>query len=524
MAVGMTESEGDLRRAFQRQLSKWGSLLGLVTLITVWGVVLYRSVFVNMVWEDEAFNLTVVRNAAGGLGYASDGALSANVLAPFDARISTGPVVLLPAILLHRCGVDLVLSGRLVAAAFAVMLAVGLYLIGARLQCGPGASAHHRRVSWVGLVVAAAPLTYNTWLTISPIQGPADVLGEFAAAACVVWAMLFVWNRPWLAGLLLGLAVQCKFIALLAVPAFVVAGLLRRSDAGFWRRIRGLIVPGCMVVVPTVLYELWVLVELGAHGYRQHLHEFRLFLEGGYQEHNTLRQKADLYLHAWFLPATTIVIAILFFVVLTAIILWRRGTFAHLFLGARQQIAVIAVLGLGTYLAWWGTSSTTPLWVRHPAVGVLSFVPVLIGACLVLLREGVPTEDRAAGAQWNRVAGRLLASGVVLLVMIQLGGYLQGILGPRIMTLDAQRAEAQQIKNVTALEAGDSASQGLAAQWGRPISTAVLTDERIANLDGPIGSTDHLPRVLFRDRLDLCGAEPLLATDHFLVCRASSDR
>ena len=66
-------------------------------------------------WEDEAFNLTVPLNLLRGLGYASDGTLSGSELAPFDVRISTGPVVLLPIAGVLALGIDPVVAGRLVA-------------------------------------------------------------------------------------------------------------------------------------------------------------------------------------------------------------------------------------------------------------------------------------------------------------------------------------------------------------------------------------------------------------------------
>jgi hypothetical protein len=66
-------------------------------------------------WEDEAFNLSVPLNLARGLGYTSDGTLSGSELAPFDVRISTGPVMLLPIAGLIAMGVDPVFAGRAIA-------------------------------------------------------------------------------------------------------------------------------------------------------------------------------------------------------------------------------------------------------------------------------------------------------------------------------------------------------------------------------------------------------------------------
>ena len=62
-------------------------------------VVLVPAFTTVRLWEDEAFNLSVPLNLVRGLGYASDGTLSGSELTPFDVRISTGPVVILPIVI-----------------------------------------------------------------------------------------------------------------------------------------------------------------------------------------------------------------------------------------------------------------------------------------------------------------------------------------------------------------------------------------------------------------------------------------
>ena len=225
-----------------------------------------QSVFVQRLWEDEALNLTVPLNLLAGLGYTSDGTLSGSALTPFDVRISTGPVVLLPIALLMGLGVDPVIGGRLVAAGFWLLLVAGLAVLG-------------RRISglWGTVVAAAIPLTLHTFQGHSPIQGPADVLGEPAAAALIVWAIILVGRRPALAGLIVGLAIQAKFIALLALPALALGLLVarrvppRRWASALWR-------PAVMALVPSVLYELAAFMHLGVHGFIQHARQFVYFL------------------------------------------------------------------------------------------------------------------------------------------------------------------------------------------------------------------------------------------------------
>src|SRR5690606_10736307 len=111
---------------------------------------------------------------------------------------------------------------------------------------------------------------------ISPIQGPADLLGEIPAAALIVWALLVLPRRAWLAGLFIGLAIQTKLIAILVLPAFAVA-LWVLSDGAGWARVRETLrrswLPLLLVAVPTLLVELAGLVSLGFSGYVKHLRD-----------------------------------------------------------------------------------------------------------------------------------------------------------------------------------------------------------------------------------------------------------
>ena len=178
-------------------------------------------------WEDEAFNLTVPLNLLRGLGYSSDGTLSGSTITPFDVRISTGPVVILPITALIALGIEPVLAGRLVGLLGWMLLLGSLWFIGRRLGG-----------RWVGLVAAAVPLAYAADPLPSPIQTPVDVLGEVTAAGLLAAALVVLHRRPWLAGLLVGLAIQTKFIALLALPAFAIAALLDAPGSSIWQRMR----------------------------------------------------------------------------------------------------------------------------------------------------------------------------------------------------------------------------------------------------------------------------------------------
>ncbi|MET0932244.1 MAG: hypothetical protein ABWX56_00910, partial [Mycetocola sp.] len=130
----MTAGEAAPARALGNQL--WATVLfwtvlSLVLVAQLW--VILPGFTVMRLWEDEAFNLTVPINLLDGLGYTSDGTLSGSRLAPFDPRISTGPVVLLPVAAVLALGVDPVVGGRAVVLVFYAALLVGLWLLGRRI-------------------------------------------------------------------------------------------------------------------------------------------------------------------------------------------------------------------------------------------------------------------------------------------------------------------------------------------------------------------------------------------------------
>lgn len=169
---------------FARTIAFWTLAAGLLAC----NVIVMQHSLTARFWEDEAFNLTVPLNLLAGLGYSSDGALSGSTITPFDPRISTGPTVLLPVAAVVALCTDPVVGARLVPLTFWVLLIAGLALFGAR-SVG----------RWGALVAAAVPLAFNGVGSISPIQGPADLLGEIPAAALLVWALIVLPRRAWLA-------------------------------------------------------------------------------------------------------------------------------------------------------------------------------------------------------------------------------------------------------------------------------------------------------------------------------------
>ncbi|MCR2793532.1 hypothetical protein NQ156_10710 [Microbacterium sp. zg.Y625] len=455
-------------------------------------VVLWQSVTVNPLWEDEAFNLTVPLNLLAGLGYTSDGTLSGSTLTPFDARISTGPVVLLPIAAVLAFGVDLVVGARLVPAAFYLALLAAVWLLG-------------RRVGgrWAGLLAVTVPLAFDAAAPPSPIQGPADILGEVPAAALLAWALVVVQRRPWLAGLLFGLAIQTKYISLLAAPALVLAMLLSLPGIPLMRRLHAVVLPAVLALVPTAIVELCALIALGPAGFWQHLRSTVGFVRNGGQPGVTtsVPEKLATLSASWHLPAAVAAataIAVVLLIAAAVVVVRRVPEFGSVRVGAGARVRdtapllVAAVVGALTFVGWWATAMHTPLWVRHPAPGLLAFVPVLFAFVVPALgvlwraaegRRSAPSPGDTAvaprGARVWLVRGAIGLAAVLVATVpaAQAVSAAREALASDGAVLAHQRAIAAEIAVADA--------EWIATQWGGPVSLVVLAGSHVALTDAP---------------------------------------
>ncbi|MFF2274756.1 hypothetical protein [Agromyces sp. NPDC058126] len=511
----------------------------------LWWVVLATVVVANLavlvpafttvrLWEDEAFNLTVPLNLLRGLGYTSDGTLSGSELTPFDVRISTGPVLLLPVAALIGLGVDTVIAGRLVGLAGYLLLIGSLWIIGRRFGG-----------RWAGLVAAALPLAFASDRLPSPIQTPVDVLGEVATAGLLAAALAVLHRRPWLAGLFVGLAMQTKFIAVLALPAFALAALFDAPGATLVGRARRamprVIAAAACAAAPTVAFELVKLFALGPAGWVVNLREFVWFVRGGGQRGYAIPpiEKLHALLDAWHLPPWLVAVVLVAGVALAVIGLLAVRRDPRLLAdpgGATatpREFAVVsgaALLGLTIFLIWWPLSMHTPTWLRHPAPAVLAFAPVLVAATLTLARVAfasagrrVPVEtptvvgEGTAPAGWRAGRSRRLAAATVGALGV---GLLLVSLGGRVAlpgygdweTLADQRAAARDIAELR----GDLGADRLASPWGGEVSVVVLSGAHAALVDaGAVVVGD--PQVWHEShRPETC--ESLLLSGRYRVC------
>lgn len=460
-------------------------------------IVAWHSLFVARLWEDEAFNLTVPRNLLAGLGYASDGALSGSTITLFDARISTGPVVLLPVAAVLATGVDLVIGARLVPLAYWILLLAGLAVLGRRIGG-----------RWAALIAVALPLAFTTSASVSPIQGPADLLGEIPAAALLVWALIVVPRRAWLAGLLVGLAVQAKLIALLALPAFAIA-LWVLADGRGWARIGAAVrrawVPLAFVAFPTFLVELAALLTFGVDGFVQHLRELVRFVRGGGQvASTTVPEKLSTLAASWSVPAVVAVIAVVLLVALVAagVVAARRDPRP----ADRRVFAVAAASAVGalTFILWWSTASHLPLWIRHPSVGLFAFLPVLAGVAVwAVQRMPRGTAARVATGAVSVLALIIAAGGAVhVTTTVQASGE----------TLQDQR---DVVVPLTEWVAENDAEWLAAEPWGAAVPIIVLTGAHLGLFDAP--AMAGTPRLSVFE----CAADTVVqSTGSYRICTA----
>lgn len=445
--------------------------------------IVYNGVFELRLWEDEAFNLTVPLNVARGLGYTSDGTLSGSELTMFDPRISTGPVVLLPVTALVVLGADPVVGGRLVILVFYAGLLYGLWKLGSRVGG-----------RWAGLIAALVPLGWNTWESGSPIQSPVDILGEVPAAALLVWALICARTRPWLAGLLIGLAMQAKLLAGLAAPAVALVVFLT-ATSGLWGRIWRVAVCAMFAVVPNVANELWKLIVLGPDSYIRNLREFYWFFRTGGQNIEPVKPltKLESLVSGWASPLWLTVLGIAALTILIALFLGTelrqrstpRASERRSWTSELAALALASIAGLILWLGWWTISAHTPNWPRYPAIAMYVFASVLVAVAIGLCRRYLH-EDSPRLPQRLALAG--IAAALVVPIAVQTVTHVAAASHSRFgEDLAAQRAVAADI--------AEESENVLVSDWGPEISIIVLSGAHAGLSDVPaLEEETHLIR------------------------------
>lgn len=448
---------------------------------------------------DEGYNMSVVRNFVDGNGYASDGLLTTGVRDPFDVRISTGPAMLLPVAALHAYGVPVWVAGRVIATLFAGLLVWSLWRLGARIAG-----------SWAGLLAAAAPLVVDTFTNgESPLYGPTDMLGEYAALGLCVCALLAVNRRPWLAGLLLGLAIQAKLFALLALPALLLAVWALRRGAGrrsVWGTLGAVI---GTAAVPTVAFEVWKVATLGWGAYRESTSAYIAFVRRHLVNELFVDEKSASLLQSWFIPGVVVVVVVALLAFSAGVALGRAKPRARGASGPRP-FAEATVLGCAATIAgativaqWFASYGTLSLRVRHAAPGAILLAACALAATVLVVRRLRSDFPPAWHRRLGVVTVAVTAASVVAAASTHLGSAASE---QRYGTLGEQRDVANAV-----VASGATEVQG---HWGIVTAIAALADVPAVRVDATIRSDVPL-------LLDLNPVSPSLAQDlafHDALC------
>jgi hypothetical protein len=241
------------------------ALVGIAYACLVWQQLRYGLEY------DESYNLTVVKNLAEGHGYATTG-VAYGWLKAFDPGASTGPALLMPGALLWT------LSGGTLWIVRLVPILYFLLYVGSLGWLFTSIAGR-----WAGLIAAASPLVLSVAKpdisTVSLVPG--RYVGEIAAVSFTVLMAVFIYrNKPLLAGVAGGLAVQTKFnfaLPILAVViVWIVGAWLRKEPSravALLRMVVGL-------AIPTLIFEVFRLAQIGPVGYVASIKDYIVWLGG----------------------------------------------------------------------------------------------------------------------------------------------------------------------------------------------------------------------------------------------------
>lgn len=347
---------------------------------------------------DEAYNLQVVDSLVGAGRYATFGVTRGFGPWDFDPQITTG----FP-LLLALTPVWWASSGSLVMVRLLMLLVFGIYALGLAIL----SRGTTQRLLTVGAMAAPVLLVTPSYF--------GGALGELPAATLVLWFLIAARaGRPMTAALLLGLAVQTKFlVVVVAVPALcslVWLGVRRNP-----RPIRCAIALMIAAASPTVIFEVWRLIVFGGlAGYRRSVDELLAFFT--YQSNSLADPVAPdgSFVQALsgmlqlLTPSAWLAVLLLAAISVLALLSWRRtpSMSEHAESTRETMITHSAVLA--------GSLLMATLWLFQSAQGagrqITPSVLVGIPALVIIAKSDVSQSRRARDAAWVFAATTLIAS------------------------------------------------------------------------------------------------------------------
>ncbi|MBA2269490.1 MAG: hypothetical protein H0W20_02700 [Chthoniobacterales bacterium] len=261
---------------FANTASRWDLPLRIVALAVWLGFVLFCVGLVvshGICCADDAWFAIIAKSVARGLGYATTFAKDVEALQPilFNPTTGTGPALILPcAVAIKLFGVGDLVPGLTAVVCWAGALTALLLLLSRHTD---GGSLLLGVASFCFAVFGTFAYHFEQWFAF---------IGEVPAAALLLvahWliaAEKFGHRAVFLSGLCMGLAVQTKYQAVIATAgAFIIFVLQLKRCGGGWRdagRMVALLLAGC--ALPTALFELYKLSQLGLDGYGRNWQEF----------------------------------------------------------------------------------------------------------------------------------------------------------------------------------------------------------------------------------------------------------
>ena len=229
--------------------------------------------------HDEAFLLQAADSLSKGEGYASYGVMRGDGPWLFDPHLTVGPVILAPLSVILRPTTGDITAIRIFMLCFLWLYVSGLFLL-----------FNSKRLVHLPPALAIAS-------SLCIVKLPAGlILGELPAATALIWAAWAVKrNRPYMAAMLAGLAVQIKLVYALAgvilLLAWAIPPLFSTSRFNL-KYCRDVISVYAVFVFPTLMFELWRFLSFpDLNSWLDSLEKFVLFLQN--QNINTTRSWLD---------------------------------------------------------------------------------------------------------------------------------------------------------------------------------------------------------------------------------------
>lgn len=218
----------------------------------------------------------------------------------------------------------------------------------------------------------------------------------------------------------------------------------------------------------------------------------------------TVLQKLGTLADSWSLPPAAALLGAVLTLALVTLGVARRWRIATEEERVVIAYALAAVVGALAFVTWWATASRLPLWVRHPAPGILAFFPVL--AAVAVWSVARLPERRA----W-RLGGTVAAALVAMIVAAGAVLHVAGTVTSPGLTLAQQRADVEPLQ--AWIEEND-AEWVAAERWGWAVPLVVLTGAHLGLQDAP--SMTEVPRLT----LDDCATATLAEGTTSRLCAA----